>query len=92
MKGKRGYKVKSTSSCTDYKTVTLEGNLKIKDKKRFFDNLQRNCNSLNKVGNGQILICNKSDFEMYVYNFDKFVISRVKSENKAIQFLEQITK
>jgi len=91
LKNKRGYKVKSTSSCTDYKTVTLEGNLKIKEKNKFYNNLQRNCNNLNKVGNGQILVCTKDDFEMYIYNFDSFVISRVKSENKAIEFLDRIT-
>lgn len=92
MKNKRSYKVKSTSSCTDYKTITLEGNLRIKNRKAFYEELKKRCNRFNKVGNGQILVCIKDEFEMYIYNYDKFVLSKVKSEERAIRFLEEITQ
>lgn len=84
------YSLNRVAPCADYGKITVEGEFEILDEKKFFENLNNLIPNINNVNSGQILIGKTDDFEIYIYDNKKFVVSKLKDEKTVINFLNKL--
>ena len=86
------YIIKQDKPCADYGKVTLEGEFKLNKKSHLYENLNNLFTKYTNICNGKILIIKQENFELYIYEENKFVMNKIESIEKAKGILDKIFK
>ncbi len=86
------YILKEATPCADYGKLTVEGKFEIMDNKKFHKKIYELIPDISNINSGQILIGKTNDFDIYIYDNEKFVMSKLENEHKAICFLNNLVK
>lgn len=85
------YSIKKSQPCADYGKISLEGNFWVEDRNKFYERLEE-FDSVKNIANGKIIIAKNQDLEMYLYDDNRFVMSKLQSEDIGINLLNKIFK
>lgn len=83
------FEIVESKPCADYGKISLEGNYNI-DKNTLYNRLKNTFDKVSSIDNGKIIIAKRTDIEMYFYDNNSFVASKVETKEKGKEILEKL--
>ena len=84
------YIIKQNKPCADYGKITIEGTFELNRKSDLYKNLENLFGEFTNIGNGKILIIRNEQFDLYIYDENRFVMNKLETIEKARGILDKI--
>ena len=83
------YEIKESKPCADYEKISIEGRFHL-DRNILYDRLKNTFDKVSSIDRGKIIIAKRKDIEMYLYDDNRFVASKVESEELGQDILSNL--
>lgn len=85
------YSLKVVTPCADYDGFTIEGDFIAEIvAEKFLDTVKAVFENVINLSDGDIIISQSSDYEIYIYEFKHFIISKTKTVLDAINLMDKL--